>query len=576
LELLLVARALAGPLGGVHGKAMKKNKHLLLWSSLGVLALLIAGAAEENFLKEWRRLQRSVRNGAAPIDVRLRQIVVPALAVTDRCVSCHVGMAPGERELSGPASVVAAHRDVVHDPASFGCTVCHAGQGRATEKRAAHGAQPHWPQPMIPASFAYAGCGSCHTHLKVPNLEQLRRGASLFERYDCLNCHRLDGRGGGVRPERPGFQEGPDLSRAGARGHRQDWYEHHLDRAASGDAVWREAFGPIPEADRQALETLLTCSVGAPGLIEAKSLFHSLGCRGCHKVNGVGGDDGPDLSRVGERDPGRLDFSRVPGERTLANWFAEHFRAPAVVVPGSLMPWFGLSDEQVHLLTSYMLSLRRSEFPEAFWPKDRIRAERFSEREFRTDAATLYGTFCASCHGRSGQGMRYPGMAPFPGVSNPDFLALAPDSFIMETIRRGRPGRRMPAWGEKEGGLRPEEISNLAPHLREMGGDVPYREGAGGPGRWIASSADGSGRILYDSHCAGCHGEKGSGGEGPALSNPVLLDTASDRYLLETVRAGRRGTVMEAFSRPSAVRSTLSVTEIEAIIAYLRSWEEKK
>jgi len=555
---------------------MKKNKHLLLWSSLGVLALLVAGAAEENFLKEWRRLQRSARNGAGPIDVRLRQIVVPALAVTDRCVSCHVGMAPGEQELSGPAAVVAAHRDVVHDPASFGCTVCHAGQGRATEKKAAHGTKPHWPQPMIPASFAYAGCGSCHTHLKVPNLEQLRRGASLFERYDCLNCHRLDGRGGGLRPEMPGFKEGPDLSRAGARGHRQDWYEHHLDRAASGDAVWREAFGPIPEADRQALETLLTCSVGAPGLIEAKSLFHSLGCRGCHKVGGVGGDDGPDLTRVGERDPGRLDFSRVPGERTLTNWFAEHFRAPAVVVPGSLMPWLGLSDEQVHLLTYYMLSLRLSEFPEAFWPKDRILAERFSEREFRTDGATLYGTFCASCHGRSGQGMRYPGMAPFPGVANPDFLALAPDSFLMETIRRGRPGRRMPAWGEKEGGLRPEEISNIVRHLREMGGDVPYREGAGGPGRWIVSSADGSGRILYDSHCAGCHGEKGSGGEGPALNNPVLLDTASDRYLLETVRAGRRGTVMEAFSRPSAVRSTLSVTEIEAIIAYLRSWEEKK
>ena len=33
---------------------------------------------------------------------------------------------------------------------------------------------------------------------------------------------------------------------------------------------------------------------------------------------------------------------------------------------------------------------------------------------------------------------------------------------------------------------------------------------------------------------------------------------------------------MEAFSRPSAVRSTLSDTEIEAIVAYLRSWEEKK
>jgi hypothetical protein len=154
---------------------MNKNKHLLLWSSLGVLALLVAAAVQENFLKDWRQIQASARADGGPIDVRLRQIVVPKLKVTDRCVSCHVGMVPGEQGLSG-SPLAAAHSRLVHDPGEFGCTVCHGGQGRATDKADAHGDVHFWPQPMIPVQYASAGCGSCHTHIRVPNQAQLRRG----------------------------------------------------------------------------------------------------------------------------------------------------------------------------------------------------------------------------------------------------------------------------------------------------------------------------------------------------------------------------------------------------------------
>jgi len=109
---------------------MNKNKHLLLWSSLGVLALLVAAAVQENFLKDWRQIQASARADGGPIDVRLRQIVVPKLKVTDRCVSCHVGMVPGEQGLSG-SPLAAAHSRLVHDPGEFGCTVCHGPSAAA-------------------------------------------------------------------------------------------------------------------------------------------------------------------------------------------------------------------------------------------------------------------------------------------------------------------------------------------------------------------------------------------------------------------------------------------------------------
>lgn len=551
-----------------------RNKVLLLLSSLVTLALLGVAVAQEHLFSEWRRIQRSSRSGGQRAAVHLRQVYLPALKVADRCVSCHLAMAPGEQDVTGGA-VVRPHPAVVHDPSAFGCTPCHGGQGRATTKEAAHGDVPFWPLPMVPRKYAFAGCGVCHTHLPVTNLASLEEGRRIFEAKDCLACHRVDGRGGTQRPGGAGGMEGPDLSAAGARGYAADWYEGHLRawRERKGPA-WVSSFGPLTDPERERLAIFLRSRVGAPGLMEAKALFHSLGCRGCHKVEGVGGDDGPDLTREGLKDPGRLDFTHVPGGKGLDRWLAEHFRAPAKLVPGSQMPVLRLTESQIDGLVFYLMSLRRTEVPDAFWPKDRLRVERFGEREFAADGRTLYGTFCAACHGSQGQGMRYPGMAPFPAVANPDFLSLVSDSFLEATVRKGRPGRRMPAWGEKEGGLRPPEVATLVSYLRELGGAPPPPPETVPP-RW-AKDPKGMGEGLYRAFCSGCHGPRGEGGEGPMLRNPVLLENATDRFLFETVTRGRRGTGMEAFSRPSSVRPALSPKEVEAVVAYLRTWEEKK
>ncbi len=557
---------------------MKANKHLLLWSSLAALVVLVWAAVHENNLSDWRVIQRQIqaRLPASEVDafsLQLRQIVSRETGTTDRCVSCHAGMAPGESGIEGDR-LYGRHSDVVHEPAAYGCTVCHGGQGRATDVADAHGEVPHWPEPMLPKSYLFAGCGGCHSHLSVPNLAQLEKGKSHFEQADCLACHKLDGRGGTLRPGGAGGQEGPDLSRLGATGFKPDWYEQH--RAQKKKATlgpWLSAFGDLSEAERLAIDEFLRSRAGAPGLLEAKALFHSLGCRGCHKVRGVGGDDGPDLTAEGNKDPGQLNFTQVGGERTLANWLKQHFRAPASVVPGSAMPELGLTERQIDQLTFYMLSLRRRNFPEALWPKDRIRAERFGAREFATDGATLYGTFCAACHGAKGEGMRYPGLTAFPAIANRDFLSLVSDDFLRAQIKRGRPGRRMPAWGEFEGGLRDEEIGRLVVYLRNLGG-VPY-QGDSQPRRWVVGNAV-DGRSLYAEACASCHGDRGEGKEGAALNNRVFLELATDTYLFKTIQNGRSGTSMAGFGAGSSVRRTLTDNEIGAVVAFIRTWEGKK
>ncbi|MGH7228328.1 MAG: cytochrome b N-terminal domain-containing protein [Nitrospiraceae bacterium] len=83
-----------------------------------------------------------------------------------------------------------------------------------------------------------------------------------------------------------------------------------------------------------------------PAVAHGKTLVKHFGCTACHRIHGDGGAIGPDLSYVGDRRP-------------ELEWHFKHFRNPQSVFPGSIMPKFPLTDQELHDLSSYMLSLRR-------------------------------------------------------------------------------------------------------------------------------------------------------------------------------------------------------------------------
>lgn len=76
-----------------------------------------------------------------------------------------------------------------------------------------------------------------------------------------------------------------------------------------------------------------------------------------------------------------------------------------------------------------------------------------------------------------------------------------------------------------------------------------------------------SGDQLYQQKCAVCHGADGGGGVGVPLNLPDFLAVASDEYFRKTLRYGRSGRVMPAFTG-------LNEQQVDAIIRHLRSWSE--
>lgn len=82
----------------------------------------------------------------------------------------------------------------------------------------------------------------------------------------------------------------------------------------------------------------------------------------------------------------------------------------------------------------------------------------------------------------------------------------------------------------------------------------------------IAKSS--KGEILFDQHCAACHGLDGMGGVGIPLALPSFLDSVSDDYLRRTIRHGRPGRIMPAFK-------SISDSEVESIVGYVRGWSDK-
>ena len=177
----------------------------------------------------------------------------------------------------------------------------------------------------------------------------------------------------------------------------------------------------------------------------------------------------------------------------------------------------------------------------------------------------LYTTYCQACHQEEGLGK----VGYAPQIRNHDFLSLVSDDFIRRTILAGRPGTSMTPWAH----LEEKQIEAIIAYLREMPPAPDQKLTKADPSKAYHGDAD-AGKGLYAVYCAACHGINGTGyaegGSGPGIGNPGFLAVASDDYILQTLKHGRRGTPMRSFMGPGGI-ANLSEPEVGHIIAYLRS-----
>lgn len=88
----------------------------------------------------------------------------------------------------------------------------------------------------------------------------------------------------------------------------------------------------------------------------------------------------------------------------------------------------------------------------------------------------------------------------------------------------------------------------------------------------LASSslhAKANGEQLYENHCSACHGANGHGGVGVPLALPDFQYGVTNDYLKQTIRLGRPGRIMPAFTG-------LKENEVNAIIKHIRRWAPGK
>ncbi len=191
-------------------------------------------------------------------------------------------------------------------------------------------------------------------------------------------------------------------------------------------------------------------------------------------------------------------------------------------------------------------------------------AEAVGSAAMATAGEAIVNQQCLPCHQKDGVGKV--GLAP--SISNRDFLAMASNDFIKNTIQKGRAGTAMIPRPD----LTDEQVLSVITYLRSLPNPLPVTIKVDETLKF-KGDVD-KGKETFAIYCSSCHGEKGegyaSGGSGPGIGMKGFLDNASDDFIFQTVKHGRSGTSMRPFIGAKGL-ANLEEKDIHNVIVYLRS-----
>jgi mono/diheme cytochrome c family protein len=191
----------------------------------------------------------------------------------------------------------------------------------------------------------------------------------LEHRYRCLSCHGIRG---------SGDPQACDITLEGSKVNRQ-WLNSFLKNPYSMRRTITIAMPSFNFPDDQARfmseyisAAFVDRQIGAgwkegqekkeeqeKAVARGKKLFDDKGCIACHQVNGKGGDVGPSFTT---QVPGFPQGTWV-GDKLRPEWVYQWVKDPQSLVPDTVDPSMGLSDEDALDLTKYVMSLKNPAVP---------------------------------------------------------------------------------------------------------------------------------------------------------------------------------------------------------------------
>jgi mono/diheme cytochrome c family protein len=366
-----------------------------------VLLLVLAIAPAKDYFSEWRGYQkkylRLIRDRGDALTLRrhfqggIHQIWLPSLDVVDRCQTCHVGL--NETSLADVnTQPFRMHPAIPHKVDQFGCVMCHRGQGTATTVEDAHYSKLAQEEPILPARYIESSCGQCH-HEPLGGTPRLNQGRTMLSRYGCVHCHLIklpDGSSPAPTDTPPPLTHIADKTT-------REWIYAWLKDPASYSATATMANFKLSDDDARDVsaflianstslpgDTIKTASSGpAPDPAAAASLYGESFCASCHAAqnaagNLVGGDLGPEVTGVG---------SKVKPE-----WLEAWLNDPHSYDPGTTMPHYRWTGQQLKLIASFVENKTNSDFVANVHVEPATPAQIAHGKKLVSD----YG--CAACH----------------------------------------------------------------------------------------------------------------------------------------------------------------------------------
>lgn len=487
----------------------------------------------------------------------IEQVIVRSFGPerVDRCQTCHLAI--DDPRFAQADQPLRTHPKVPgHRFETFGCTLCHDGQGRAVDAEHAHQGGEDWPWPLLPKEMIEANCVQCHSESDWPGAPRVAAGRRLFFERACYTCHTVGGLSyGSIGPEltevgrkrRAAYLLGkiadPRATNPTSTMPRQDLTPDErlalatFLKAQQGSRIARAPLQQFLTAQQQRPEWLpLALIVGPETATRVETLtpeqrgaelLPKVGCLSCHALDGRDGRVGPDLA-----------FAPLQRDR---DWLLLHFKDPKSVVPGSLMPPYPLPGDTFDALTLHLLARPAPAVP--------------------SSPAEQYALLCARCHGTkgAGDGLIAEYLDPRPrDLSKAAFMRTKTRERLVGSVLRGVPGTSMAPWGRV---LDETQAGALVDYV--MGAFA--KAGAGKPpqGRQVpaanpvpySQASVARGEAVYLDRCWGCHGKKADG-HGPNaadiqprprnLRNKPFVGSLSYARLHESIKYGVQGTAMPA------------------------------